>query len=91
MSSRTAQAKATLEVAAAQVPSGSCWDHRKGGRYVVIGHALDTDDGTARVIYKRVGGPEFNLHAESGIAFARPLSEWTPERFAPAKWFPIGD
>lgn len=53
------------------------WQHFKGGVYKIHGFALDTSDGTPRVLYHRIGGPEFDHRLpEKDITFARPLTEW---------------
>jgi hypothetical protein len=60
---------------------GSGWLHKKGGRYIVTGKAIDTDTGDVRIQYKRFGGPGYDPIAERDITFSRPLSEWTVDRF----------
>lgn len=66
-------------------PTGSKWRHKKGGTYQVIGEALHTDDAQAVILYQRIAGPEYNEAADRFIVFARPVSEWTPDRFTPYK------
>lgn len=66
---------------AGSISIGSGWLHKKGGRYIVTGKALDTDTGEIRIQYKRYGGPDYDPQAERDITFSRPLSEWTVDRF----------
>lgn len=70
-----------LREARFRVPPYSFWKHKKGGEYQVLGHEIDTDDGTIRIRYERVGGPNFDAEAEAGIHFSRPYHEWTEDRF----------
>ena len=83
MTDKTQAAAAELFRSQRAVPVGSRWKHKKGGLYQVLGHALDTDNGEARVRYQRVGGPDFDPRAERHIEFVRPISEWTADRFTP--------
>jgi hypothetical protein len=81
---RTFEALRKLSLARKQVPVESVWNHRKGGVYAVTGHALDTDSGEIRVVYRRIGGPEFDPAQESELRYARRVEEWTEDRFVPA-------
>jgi hypothetical protein len=83
MSTKTDSALQTLDIARTLVPSGSKWQHYKGGVYEVVGHAIDTDDGSARIRYRRLAGPGFNPWKERTIEFVRPITEWTNYRFTP--------
>lgn len=78
---KTEQANKTLNEARSITPVGFIYKHKKGGVYVVVGHALLTDNGEAAVLYRRLYGPEFDPVDEASITFARPLSEWTADRF----------
>lgn len=62
-------------------PTASRWQHKHGGRYIVLGHTIDSDTGLVRVRYERYDGPGFHAPAEAGIEFVRPISEWTLDRF----------
>lgn len=84
MSTKTDAAIRTLDIARALVPVGSQWQHYKGGRYEVVGHVIDTDDGSARVRYRRLAGPHFNAFKERHLEFVRPIAEWTRDRFLPS-------
>lgn len=84
MNERTLIAQRKLSNARKLVPEGSEWQHKKGGLYTVTGHALDTDSGEIRILYRRIGGPEFNQEQEQDIRYARHVEEWTPDRFVPA-------
>jgi hypothetical protein len=84
MNGRTLTALRKLSNARKLIPLGSEWNHKKGGVYKVTGHALDTDSGEVRIVYQRIGGPEFDAEKEQGIPYARHLEEWTPDRFTPA-------
>ena len=66
----------TLAKARIRVPSASIWQHYRGGIYAVTGHTIDTTNGQARVLYFRVGGPDYEADRENGITFARPVDEW---------------
>lgn len=63
------------------VKVGEIYQHYKGGIYLVTCLTLDTDTGGIRVSYARIGGPDFDAVAESGITFSRRIEEWTPDRF----------
>jgi hypothetical protein len=63
------------------VKVGEIYQHYKGGIYVVTCLTLDTDTSALRVSYARIGGPNFDSVAESGITFSRRIEEWTPDRF----------
>jgi hypothetical protein len=53
------------------------WQHRDGGIYRVIGVATSTVDGKSEVvIYEHMFPFPFSV-------WARPIEEWTPERFKP--------
>ena len=71
----------TLKEAKIIAPVGATFLHKKGGIYRVRSHAIDTDDATVRVLYSRVGGPDYDPLLEGSIMFARPLREWTDDRF----------
>lgn len=79
--SSTQELQAALTACNEVAPAHSRWRHKKGGEYQVMGSVIDADDGTARVLYARIGGPEFNGPAEYGIYFVRPVAEWTVDRF----------
>lgn len=79
--SRTAALLDRLKLAKTQNLVGNTFKHYKGGIYTVTGLCIDTDDGEVRVLYHRVGGPEFDAIAEDGISFVRPLAEFNPDRF----------
>lgn len=64
-----------------KVPPRSQWRHKKGGKYYVLGYAIDTDNGEVRVRYKRIDGPFYNIQVEIHIEYVRPISEWTVDRF----------
>jgi hypothetical protein len=83
--SRAKRAGWVLGHARVSVPVGTLWQHKKGGRYTVVGHALNTDDGTAMVLYRRVGGPDFNSEVECETVYARPFEQWTYDRFTRAQ------
>ena len=76
---------ALLAVAQAEelVPRGTVWLHKKGGVYVVCGYVLNTDSGTAMVRYRRIGGPDHDPKKEAPLEFARPLEQWSEDRFVP--------
>lgn len=82
-SEKTRHALQVVADARAKVKQGSVWQHKKGGVYVVTGYALHTDTGAAVVLYRRIGGPDYDPKLEDELKFARPLEEWTPDRFAP--------
>lgn len=80
---RTRQAQATIKAAKSMffVNDGfhKVWKHYKGGVYTVDGFDLDTDDGTARVRYHRIAGPDFDHLTEAGLTYSRPVAEWFTE------------
>jgi hypothetical protein len=55
---------------------GETFRHYKGGIYTVDDLVIDTDDGSVRVLYFRVDGPDFDFDAELGIRFVRPIGEF---------------
>lgn len=65
-------AMSSLERVQAEVPLGSCWDHRKGGTYEIRGHALLEADYSVLVAY---GKPE------EAPTWCRPASEFLDGRF----------
>lgn len=67
---------ATLIAARGAVRPGSTWKHYKGGIYEVVDLAIDTVDGSVRVTYQRIEGPDYHPLSEPGIFYSRPLSEW---------------
>lgn len=77
--SKTQACQDALTSAKEKIKFGSTWTHYKGGIYRVIGHIIDTDDGQVRIHYYRVGGPEFDKVAESGVTFVRKLDEFLGE------------
>lgn len=81
MSEKTEKAVALIKECVTAVPFTSIWKHYKGGTYVVIGSVLNTDTGTAMVTYKRMDGPDFDRVAEHPLIFARPVEQWTADRF----------
>lgn len=60
----------------AGIGEGSIWQHYKGGVYVVLGFTIDTHHGGFLVVYRRIGGPDFNALAEAHMTFSRPPEEW---------------
>lgn len=80
---RTASVRAVLDAGPVVAPVGSCWQHKKGGVYMVRGYAFHTEAEDALILYARVGGPGYEASQEAGIVFARPAYMWTPDRFAP--------
>lgn len=50
--------------------------HYKGGVYQVLHIGFHTETEELEVIYKRIGGPNYDEHAEKDIVFVRPLSVW---------------
>lgn len=52
------------------------WKHYKGGIYKILGLTVDTNDGTLRVHYKRIDGPDFDPGIELNITYVRPMTEW---------------
>lgn len=58
------------------ITEGSMWQHYKGGVYVVDGFCIDTHDGLFKVLYSRVGGPNFSAKAEAGMSYSRVPEEW---------------
>lgn len=77
----TAELKLAFAEARLTTPEGSRWKHKKGGTYIVSGHALDTDTGLIRVSYRRIAGPDFDAAAERYFYYSRPIGEWAPDRF----------
>ena len=49
-------------------PTGSRWDHRKGGRYVVVGYCLLEATATPAILYAR-DEPEAPIWARSAAEF----------------------
>lgn len=82
-SERTTILNEKLAKAHELVPITSRWLHKKGGRYVVGGYTIDTTTGNVLILYKRFGGPDYDLEAELNIFFSRPIEEWTLDRFTP--------
>ena len=80
---KTERCRNELDYALAATPIGSVWKHKKGGVYVVLGHAIctDADPTHARVRYARIEGPDYDPLREHGIEFVRLINEWTVERF----------
>jgi hypothetical protein len=78
---KTALLNRKLDGARRSIPTGSRWLHKKGGRYMVYSHVIDSDNGEVRVLYGRIGGPGFTMEAEAGIMFVRPYEEWSVDRF----------
>lgn len=78
----SAQINALLDRAQATAPHASLWRHKKGGTYQVLCHAFCTLTNEAVVVYTRLAGPDFNAEEEASICFSRPISQWTPDRFA---------
>jgi hypothetical protein len=74
--SKTADLSAKLESARELDLVGNTFRHYKGGVYTVDDLVIDTDDGSVRVLYYRVAGPDFNLEAELDIRFVRPIGEF---------------
>lgn len=70
-----------LDGARRVIPVDSRWLHKKGGRYEVIGHALDTDTLGVRIQYVRYDGPGYDVRAEAGVVWSRPIEEWSVDRF----------
>jgi hypothetical protein len=79
MNEKTAQLRTKVDAAFASSLIYSTFQHYRGGIYYVDSFAVDTDDGELRVIYQRVGGPDYDMEAEAGIQFARPLREFLDE------------
>lgn len=80
---KTERCRNELDYALEVAPIASIWRHKKGGVYIVVGHAIctDTDPTHARVRYARIDGPDFDPIAEEGIEYVRLVNEWTIERF----------
>lgn len=78
---RTEAANDKLFQARSATPVGFIYKHKKGGVYVIVGHAIHTDAGDPVVLYRRLYGPNFDPIDEATIVYARPLSEWTQDRF----------
>ena len=74
--SKTADLAVKLAAASAMGLRYNYFRHYKGGIYTVHGFVIDTDDGSVRVLYYRIGGPDYDAKAESGIRFVRPLVEF---------------
>lgn len=68
-----------LRRASYAVPVNTKWQHKKGGRYVVVGHALSTETDEILVLYRRIGGPDFDAENEALNIFARPERMWFEE------------
>lgn len=81
MNISTSELQARFADARKEVPVGSVWKHKKGGMYMVTGHGFDTEHGRINVHYYRIGGPNFDEQAETGISFDRPIFLWTQDRF----------
>tara|TARA_B100000508_G_C11453906_1_gene275676 strand:- start:287 stop:625 length:339 start_codon:yes stop_codon:yes gene_type:complete len=62
-----------------KAPSGSTWDHYKGGMYIVLGHGFHTETEEMLVQYQRLDGPGYNASAERLIWYSRPLDVWLSE------------
>jgi hypothetical protein len=62
-------------------PTGSRWQHKKGGEYRVIGHSFATERQEVDVIYVRTAGPDFDLAVDPQIPYNRPVSLWSVDRF----------
>lgn len=77
----TDRLRTELALARLTAPHGSEWQHKKGGIYIVTGHAFDTVTEKPVIVYQRTAGPGFNAEAEYNVAFSRPVNEWTPDRF----------
>ena len=58
------------------ITEGSLWSHYKGGIYMVTGFLLETHHGGFLVLYRRVGGPNFDAVEERHQQFGRPPEEW---------------
>ena len=55
---------------------GSLWRHKKGKYYIVVGECKIEATNEPAVLYRRYLYPPNTI-------WARPLSEWTPDRFTP--------
>lgn len=50
---------------------GSCWEHYKGGRYVVVAMAVCSETGKDMVVYRTD-----NRYSDKVITYVRPLEMW---------------
>ena len=74
--SKTAELNSKLQAAEDLDLRFATFRHYKGGIYTVEDFVVDTDDGSLRVLYFRVGGPDYDADAEVGIRFVRPIGEF---------------
>lgn len=65
-----------INEAVRHIPPGSTWKHYKGGIYRINDFVVDTDDGSIRVLYNRLAGPNFDIAIDPAITYARPFKEW---------------
>lgn len=79
MNSKTKALLDKLNAAKALDLQYKTFKHYGGGVYIVDGFVIDTDDGEVRVLYSRVGGPDFDAAVEMEIQFVRPLAEFIGE------------
>lgn len=73
--------KTELRWAAFIAPVGTHWQHKKGGKYRVVGHSFDTERQEVNVRYYRVDGPNYDRRIDPYITFDRPVRLWTKDRF----------